>query len=90
MNRESRTWRRLAIGGAASTVVLVLRLFVSPQRALFWWLHPELVKLKQRLSGQPVDDVVDGLLDEAWEQQMERRLAAVEQQLQELPPERRM
>jgi hypothetical protein len=69
------TWRRLAFAGAATTSLLTLRIMLSPQTPLWRWLHPE-----QWRSWPP--------LAEPWDMQIERRLAAVEEHLQHLPPER--
>jgi hypothetical protein len=75
MDREARSWRRLAIGGAAATALLTIRLFLSPQTPLYRWLHPE-------HWGR--------FRAETWPQEIERRLAAVEEHLRHLPPERTM
>lgn len=82
MDRDARTWRRLALAGAASTGLLVVRVLVSPQTPLFRLLHPEFwAPSRARLlrvgePGRPVAE--DDLFSETWQQQVERRLAACE------------
>lgn len=84
MDRESRIWRRLAIAGAATIVLLTARVAIG--RPL---LGPNPVRDLRRLlaeqdgePGEPVGE--DELFAETWEQEIERRLGAVESNAAEL------
>lgn len=83
MDREARSWRRLALAGAGSTALLVVRLLVSPRTPLYRLTHPEFwppdkARMLRRHGG------------ESRGEEIERRLQAVEIHLQHLPPERGM
>jgi hypothetical protein len=85
MDREARSWRRLALAGAGSTALLLVRLFVSPQTPLYRLTHPEFwppdkARLLRRHDGH----------GESRDEELERRLRAVEIHLQNLPPKRGM
>ena len=74
MDRETRTWRRLAVAGAVSAGLLVIRMVMiraGETRSAF-----EIVRQTFRQPGQPVEE--DDLFNETWQQQVERRLAACE------------
>lgn len=93
--RDVKQWRAIALAGAAASGLLTARIWVSPQAPFFRLLHPEfwsrerwalLRRVTRREPGQPVDE--DELFSETWDQSIERRLAAVEEHLRNLPPER--
>lgn len=74
MDRETRTWRRLALAGAFSTGLLVTRLVMLSRGDVrgLWAVFT---------GGMNAEG-------ETWREEAERRLSAVETHLQHLPPER--
>jgi hypothetical protein len=85
MNRESRIWRRLAIAGAGTIILLVVR--VVRGRALAddaWQQVHDLYNRRPRVGdpGEPVDE--KDLFTETWRQEIERRLSACESNAAEL------
>jgi hypothetical protein len=81
MDRNTRQWRALAVAGASAVAALTARVVLirRGRTEAAWQLARDYFSGKRPLVP---DDV------ESWDQEIERRLQAVEVHLQNLPPER--